>query len=60
VYQRNLERLCGAIEELEDEIAHQVSEEVRHLLGTTDVRKVAPPSPAAPDDDRKKPRKSRN
>lgn len=60
VYQRNLERLCGAIEELEDEIAHQVSEEVRHLLGATDVRKVAPPSPAAPDDDRKKPRKSRN
>lgn len=32
VYQRNIERSCGGIEQLEDEIAAQVTEEVRHLL----------------------------
>lgn len=41
VYQRNVERNCGALEQLEDEISSQVAEEVRHLLH----------GPAAEDDD---------
>jgi tetratricopeptide (TPR) repeat protein len=32
VYQRNIERLCGGIEQLEDEIAYQITEEVKHVL----------------------------
>ncbi|MBK6532652.1 MAG: metallopeptidase family protein [Deltaproteobacteria bacterium] len=32
VYQRNVERNCGALEQLEEEISSQVAEEVRHLL----------------------------
>lgn len=32
VYQRNVERNAGALEQLEDEISSQVSDEVRHLL----------------------------
>jgi Flp pilus assembly protein TadD/predicted Zn-dependent protease with MMP-like domain len=33
VYQRNIERICGGLEQLEDEIAWQLGEEVRHVLG---------------------------
>lgn len=32
VYQRNVERNCGGLEQLEDEISSQVAEEVRQLL----------------------------
>ena len=32
VYQRNVERNCGALEQVEEEISNQVAEEVRHLL----------------------------
>lgn len=32
VYQRNIERLCGGVEQLEDEIAYQLTEEIRHAL----------------------------
>ncbi len=32
VYQRNVERNCGALEQIEDEISTQVTDEVRHLL----------------------------
>ncbi len=73
VYQRNLERLCAGIEELEDEVSHQVTEEVCHVLGvaspqhrTPQIRAVtaAPQrAPAEKDDDgaaRKKARKNRN
>lgn len=32
VYQRNVERNCGALEQVEDEVGSQVADEVRHLL----------------------------
>ncbi len=32
LYQRNIERLCGGIEQLEDEITYQLTEEVKHVL----------------------------
>lgn len=32
IYQRNIERLCGGIEQLDDEIAFQLAEEIRHTL----------------------------
>ncbi len=69
VYQRNVERLCGGIEELEDEIAHQIGEELRALTGPAvtprgapEPRRGAPATASVPpsDDERKKPRKGRS
>jgi tetratricopeptide (TPR) repeat protein len=32
IYQRNLERLCGGVEQLEDEVAIQLADEIKHTL----------------------------
>lgn len=64
VYQRNIERLCAGIEELEDEIAHQVGEELRAQVGAAITPRPAPvarrEAATTDTDDRKKSRKGRN
>jgi Flp pilus assembly protein TadD/predicted Zn-dependent protease with MMP-like domain len=44
VYQRNLERVCAGIEQLEDELVFQLTEEIRHALEHRD--EVAAPRAA--------------
>ena len=36
VYQHNVERLCGGVEQLEDELALQLAEEIKHVLAHAD------------------------
>ncbi len=48
VYQRNIERLCGGVEQLEDEVAWQLTEEVRHLLHPDEAPAEAPSPTASP------------
>jgi Flp pilus assembly protein TadD/predicted Zn-dependent protease with MMP-like domain len=45
VYQRNIERLCGGIEQLEDEIAYQLSEEIKHTLTHREHESEGKPAP---------------
>jgi Flp pilus assembly protein TadD len=65
VYQRNIERMCASIEDLEEEISRQIGDEVRHALGPAITARPAPESRrhtnTSTDDDtsRKKPRKGR-
>lgn len=64
VYQRNVERLCAGVEDIEDEVAHQIHDELLHVLGDAAASpRVTPstkPAAVADDDARKKPRKGRN
>lgn len=46
VYQRNVERNCGALEQLEEEISTQVAEEVRHLLHGPTGEEIEPGLPS--------------
>lgn len=62
VYERNIERLCGGVETLEDEITFQVSEEIKHALGLPSEGAESPAPAAVTEDEespapRKKPRK---
>lgn len=52
VYERNIERLCGGVEMLEDEITWQISEEIKFKLGMpTDADDPARTTPARADDE---------
>ncbi len=52
IYRRNIERLCGGIEQIEDEVASQLEDEIRHVLahgdGADGVPEGTPAVPAAP------------
>lgn len=54
VYQRNIERACGGVEAVEEELVHQITEEARHVLVAP---AAAPADDARADDDA--PRKGR-
>jgi hypothetical protein len=47
VYQRNIERICGGTDAIEEEIVHQLTEEARHVL----LRPAATPADDARPDD---------
>ena len=59
IYQRNIERLCGGVEAVEEEILFQVTEEARHVLLAAAAAPAdsALPAEATPPSDGKKPRK---